>query len=101
MQLRALFLAATALTATALTGTALTGFVQIAHADITFAAVPFAADDAAKRVPMVSASAMVNGVQVPLADHAFARSGDMKGPVAFGQLLMLDGRPVPGANVQP
>ena len=77
--------------------TALTGFVQIARADITFTPVPFAADDASRRVPMVSASAMVNGAEVPLAYHAFARSGDMKGPVAFGQLLMLDGKPVVGA----
>ena len=87
MCLKALFLAATALT----------GFVQIARADITFTPVPFAADDASRRVPMVSASAMVNGAEVPLAYHAFARSGDMKGPVPFGQLLMLDGKPVVGA----
>ena len=70
---------------------------KYAHADITFTPVPFAADDASRRVPMVSASAMVNGAEVPLAYHAFARSGDMKGPVPFGQLLMLDGKPVVGA----
>ena len=102
MRLRALFLAATALTGTALTGTALTGtgltgLVQVAHAEIIFAPVPYAAEDAARRVPVVSASALVNGTEVPLAYHAFSRSGDRKGPVAFGQLMMLDGRTVPGA----
>ena len=87
MRLRTLFLAATALT----------GLVQIAHAEITFVPVPFAADDAAKRVPVATTGAKVNGMDVPLAYHAFARSGDMAGPVAFGQLLMLDGMAVPGA----
>ena len=87
MRLKSLLLAATALT----------GLVQIAHAEIIFTPVPFAADDSAKRVPMATTGAKVNGTEVPLAYHAFARSGDMEGPVAFGQLLMLDGKPVPDA----
>lgn len=88
MRLRTLFLAATALT----------GFVHVAEAQtITFTPVPFAADDAAKRAVTASASAKVDGVDVPLAFHSFARSGDVLGDVAFGQLLTLDGKPIDGA----
>lgn len=88
MRLRTLLLAATALT----------GFVQVASAQsISFSAVPFAADDAAKRAVLATASAKIDGVDVPLAFHTFARSGDMHGDVAFGQLLTLDGKPIDGA----
>ena len=88
MKLRTLLMAATALT----------GFTAVAHAgDISFAAVPFAADDAAKRVVVAAAAATVDGVEVPLAFHTIARSGDMLGDVAFGQLLTLEGKPIAGA----
>ena len=88
MRLRSLLLAATALT----------GFVHMAEAQtISFAPVPFAADDAAKRVVLATTSAKIDGADVALAFHSFARSGDMHGDVAFGQLLTLDGKPIAGA----
>lgn len=88
MRLRTLLLAATALT----------GFVHVAEAQtISFAPAPFAADDAAKRAVIATASAKVDGADVPLAFHTFARSGDVHGDVAFGQLLTLDGKPIDGA----
>ena len=88
MTLRSLLLAATALTSLA----------SVSHAEaIRFTPLPFAADDAAKRVPTVSASVTIGGAAVPLAFHAFARSGDLHGDMAFGQLMMLDGTPIDGA----
>lgn len=81
-----------------LAATALTGLVQSAAAQtISFASVPFAADDAAKRVPVATASAKIDGTEVPLAFHTLARSGDMHGDMAFGQLVTLDGKPIAGA----
>ncbi|MBC7735734.1 MAG: DUF839 domain-containing protein [Candidatus Saccharibacteria bacterium] len=88
MRLRCLLLAATALT----------GFVHVVQGQtITFAPVPFAADDAAKRAVISAASATVDGAEVPLSFTTLARSGDMKGAVAFGQLLTLDGKPIADA----
>ncbi len=88
MRLRTLLFAATALP----------GFVDVAAAQtIQFTPVPFAAGDTAKRVPVATVSARIDGTNVPLAFHPFARSGDMHGDVAFGQLLTLDGKPIDGA----
>ncbi|MBC7738129.1 MAG: hypothetical protein H7245_13145 [Candidatus Saccharibacteria bacterium] len=78
--------------------TTLTGFFHVTQGRaITFAPVPFAADDAAKRVVISAASALVDGTEVPLSFTALTRSGDMKGAVAFGQLLTRDGKPVADA----
>ncbi len=88
MTLRTLLLAATALTS----------LTSIAHADtMSFAPVPFAADDAAKRAATSSASVMVNGAEVPLAYHAFLRTGDKLGDQVFGQLTTKDGKAIEGA----
>ena len=92
MHLRSLML-----TATAITGLTNFAMAQMAQAEISFAPVPFAADDAAKRAVVASASAMVNGTEVPLAYYVIARSGDMSGAVGFGQLMAADGTPIAGA----
>lgn len=87
MRLRSLLLAATALS----------GLGHAALAEMSFAPLPFAADDAAKRLAVSTASATVDGTQVPLAYHPFLRTGDALGGQVFGQLMTKDGQPIAGA----
>jgi uncharacterized protein len=76
-----------------LTATALTAFTSVARAgDLAFTAVPAPADDAAKRMVVVSPDVMMDGVKVPLAYHVMARSGDMIGGAMFGQITDKDGK---------
>ncbi|MEO8243641.1 MAG: alkaline phosphatase PhoX [bacterium] len=92
MTLRTLLLAATALTS----------LTTAAHADaLSFAAVPFAADDAAKRAVLGTASATMNGAEVPLAYHTILRTGDTLGDQVFGALLGKDGKPIGDVSSNP
>jgi uncharacterized protein len=76
-----------------LTATALAAFTSVARAgDLAFTAVPAPADDAAKRMVVVSPDVMMDGVKVPLAYHVMARSGDMIGGAMFGQITDKDGK---------
>ena len=78
-----------------LAATALAILPLAAHAgEINFTPVPWAADDAAKREAIASPSAMVDGVEVPLAYHVLARSGDKIGDGVWGALVDAEGNVV-------
>lgn len=78
-----------------LTATALTGFAHIAAAgDLSFTAVAAPTEDAIKRSVVATASAMMDGVEVPLAYHVIARSGDVHGEGTFAQMIDRDGKPL-------
>ncbi|MBU1176356.1 MAG: DUF839 domain-containing protein [Alphaproteobacteria bacterium] len=77
MSLRTKLLAATALSILPLTAFA---------GELAFSPIPWAADDAAKREAVSSPSAIVDGVEVPLAFHVLARSGDKIGDGVWGAL---------------
>ena len=78
-----------------LTATALATLPLAAHAgEIAFTPIPWAQDDAAKRQAVSSPSAMVDGVEVPLAYHVLARSGDKIGDGVWGALVDENGNVV-------
>lgn len=77
-----------------LTATAITGFAPVAVAgDLSFTAVSAPTEDAGKRHVIASPSAMMDGVEVPLAYHVIARSGDVHGG-AFAQMVDRAGKPL-------
>lgn len=83
------------LTATALTGFMQIGLVQSAVAgDISFTAIAAPTEDAAKRLVGATDSAIMDGVEVPLAYHVIARSGDMHGDATFAAMMDRDGKPI-------
>ena len=78
-----------------LAATALAILPLAAHAgEIAFTPIPWAQDDAAKRQAISSSSAMVDGVEVPLAYHVLARSGDKIGEGVWGALVDENGNVV-------
>jgi uncharacterized protein len=66
--------------------------------EIAFTPVPFAETDAQKRAVIASASAMVDGTEVPLAYHVLARTGDKIGTGTFGALIDRKGMVVTSAD---
>ncbi len=75
-----------------LAATALCVLPLAAHAgEIAFTPIPWAQDDAAKREAIASPSAMVDGVDVPLAYNVLARSGDKIGDGVWGALVDQNG----------
>ena len=82
--------------------TALTCAAGLAHAgDLSFSPVPFPADDAARRMVVVTGSATIDGQTTPAGYNVLARTGDMIGDKMFGQLVDMSGKPLPVAPGQP
>ncbi len=78
-----------------LTATALALIPLAAHAgELSFTPIDWAHDDTAKRQAIASPSAIVDGVEVPLAYHVLARSGDRIGDGVWGALTDQNGNVV-------